>query len=61
MQYAEKPAQEAEVWSTVAKQQASTLLPDWRYHRELRHNVIMHTADIDPLLHHINPQLQSTP
>lgn len=55
MQYAEKLAQEAEIWGSVAEQQASILSPDWQYHRELRHNVIMHTAEIDTLLSHITP------
>lgn len=53
--YAEKLAHEAEVWGSVAEQQASTLPPDWRYHRALRHNVIMHTVHIDALLSHVHP------
>ncbi len=51
--------QEAELWSAEAAAQAQTVPPDWRYHRSLRHNVIMHTADIDALLAHVKPGMRT--
>ncbi len=53
--YAEKLAMEAEIWGSIAEQQALTVPPDWRYHRDLRHNAIMHAAHIDALLNHVKP------
>ena len=45
-------------WGAEAASQAQTIPPDWRYHRTLRHNVIMHTADIDALLDHVKPGMR---
>jgi 2-polyprenyl-3-methyl-5-hydroxy-6-metoxy-1,4-benzoquinol methylase len=53
--YRQKLAQEAELWGNVAERQAAEILPDWRYHRALRQNVIMHTAAIDALLSRVQP------
>lgn len=53
--YARELAKEAEIWGSIAEQQASTLPPDWRYHRKLRHNDIMHAVDIDALLDRVTP------
>jgi 2-polyprenyl-3-methyl-5-hydroxy-6-metoxy-1,4-benzoquinol methylase len=53
--YQHKLAEEAELWGTVAEQQAAEIPPDWRYHRALRQNVIMHTAAIDALLSQVQP------
>ncbi|MBI1259438.1 MAG: methyltransferase domain-containing protein [Chloroflexi bacterium] len=46
-------------WGAVASEQAQAVPPDWRYHRSLRHNVIMHTADIDALLAHVKPGMRT--
>ena len=45
-------------WGAEAATQAQTIPPDWRYHRNLRHNVIMHAADIDALLDHVKPGMR---
>ncbi len=51
--------EEAAHWSAEAVQQAQSVPPDWRYHRTLRHNAIMHTADIDALLAHVQPGMRA--
>lgn len=53
--YQEKLAQEAELWGSDAERSAQAVPPDWRYHRNLRHNIIYHTADIDAFLQHVQP------
>ncbi len=55
VRYAEKLAKEAEIWGSIAAQQAITLLPDWQYHRALRHNAIMHTPHIAAMLNDVQP------
>jgi 2-polyprenyl-3-methyl-5-hydroxy-6-metoxy-1,4-benzoquinol methylase len=55
MTYEEKLQAEARFWGAESERQARTIPPDWRYHRHLRHNAIMHTADIDQLLAHVTP------
>jgi 2-polyprenyl-3-methyl-5-hydroxy-6-metoxy-1,4-benzoquinol methylase len=57
--YAEKLSQEAAAWGAEAERMARSVPPDWRYHRALRHNAIMHTADIDALLALIRPGMQA--
>ncbi|MCS7072013.1 MAG: hypothetical protein NZM00_10945, partial [Anaerolinea sp.] len=57
--YAEKLSQEAATWGAEAERQALNVPPDWRYHRVLRHNAIMHTADIDALLATIQPGMRA--
>lgn len=56
--YDEKLQQEAALWGSVDAMHAEHVPPDWRYHRELRHNRIMHTADIDALLSHVQPDMR---
>src|SRR5678815_5949622 len=56
--YTQKLAEEARLWGDEAEKMAVKIPPDWRYHRSLRHNVIMHTADIDALLSHIQPGMK---
>ncbi len=51
--------EEGEHWGAEASAQAKTMPPDWRYHRNLRHNVIMHGADIDALLAHVKPGMRT--
>jgi 2-polyprenyl-3-methyl-5-hydroxy-6-metoxy-1,4-benzoquinol methylase len=53
--YQQNLAREAELWGRVAEEQALSIPPDWRYHRALRHNVIMHAADIEALLDRVRP------
>ncbi len=57
--YEEKLKAEAELWGDEFAQLAQTAPPDWRYYRNLRHNVIMHTADVDELLTHIQPGMKA--
>lgn len=57
--YQEKLASEAALWGRVAEEQAERLPPDWRYHRALRHNAVVHARDIDALLAHITPGMKA--
>lgn len=50
---------EGERWGVEAASQAQQTPPDWRFHRRLRHNLLMHTADIDALLGHIQPGMRT--
>jgi 2-polyprenyl-3-methyl-5-hydroxy-6-metoxy-1,4-benzoquinol methylase len=53
--YEQKLAAEAELWGRDAHDKAQEVPPDWRSHRNLRHNVIYHTADIDTFLVQVQP------
>jgi len=53
--YDSQLVQEAELWGIEAEKQAKIVPPDWRYHRALRHNVIMHAIHIEDLLAHVQP------
>ncbi|NLF77218.1 MAG: class I SAM-dependent methyltransferase [Chloroflexi bacterium] len=53
--YQEKLAAEGDLWGRVAEEQAGQVPPDWRYHRALRHNVVVHAGDIDALLSRVKP------
>lgn len=57
--YQEKLAGEAALWGRVAEEQAERVPPDWRYHRHLRHNAVVHARDIDALLAHIAPGMKA--
>ena len=57
--YEDKLKQEAELWGSVDERNAADIPPDWRAHRHLRHNAIMHTADIDALLARVQPGMQT--
>jgi 2-polyprenyl-3-methyl-5-hydroxy-6-metoxy-1,4-benzoquinol methylase len=57
--YEQQLAAEAELWGAEAEKQAQSVPPDWRSHRRLRHNVIMHGANIDALLGHIQPGMSA--
>ena len=57
--YEEKLTAEAELWGGEFDRLAQSAPPDWRYYRNLRHNVIMHTADVDELLNHIKPGMKA--
>jgi 2-polyprenyl-3-methyl-5-hydroxy-6-metoxy-1,4-benzoquinol methylase len=51
-------AQEAELWGSESERSAREMPPDWRYHRQHRQNIIMHTEDIDELLSRIQPGMK---
>lgn len=53
--YEEQLAQEAALWGDVDEMNAVNTPPDWAVYRHLRHNAIMHTADIDTMLQLIEP------
>jgi 2-polyprenyl-3-methyl-5-hydroxy-6-metoxy-1,4-benzoquinol methylase len=53
--YKQQLAQEAEAWGTESERMAGVVPPDWRYHRNLRHNVIVHGEQIDVLLQQVKP------
>jgi 2-polyprenyl-3-methyl-5-hydroxy-6-metoxy-1,4-benzoquinol methylase len=57
--YQRKLREEADHWGDEAATQARSVPPDWRFHRHLRHNVIMHAADIDALLAHVQPGMRT--
>ncbi|MCZ7541902.1 MAG: class I SAM-dependent methyltransferase [Anaerolineae bacterium] len=57
--YQEKLAGEAALWGRVAEEQAERVPPDWRYHRDLRHNAVVHARDIDALLARIIPGMKA--
>ncbi|MBI1276630.1 MAG: methyltransferase domain-containing protein [Anaerolineaceae bacterium] len=57
--YEEKLKAEADLWGDEFAQLAQSAPPDWRCYRDLRHNVIMHTADVDELLTHIKPGMRA--
>ncbi len=56
--YEAKLQQEAALWGSADEHTALTTAPDWRIHRDLLHNVVMHTADIDALLALVAPGMQ---
>jgi 2-polyprenyl-3-methyl-5-hydroxy-6-metoxy-1,4-benzoquinol methylase len=53
--YERKLADEAEFWGGEAEKQAHTTPPDWRYHRELRHNRVIHGTYVEDFLSQILP------
>lgn len=57
--YSEKLAQEGALWGSEAEKQARATPPDWRYHRNLRHNAVMHTRDIDQFLARVQPRMKT--
>jgi 2-polyprenyl-3-methyl-5-hydroxy-6-metoxy-1,4-benzoquinol methylase len=59
MTYEQRLAAEAELWGTESQHSALAIPPDWRYHRLLRHNVIMHGKNIEGLLSHIQPGMKT--
>lgn len=48
--YQHQLAEEAALWGHQAQKQAADLPPDWRQHRRLLHNQLLHTRAIDSLL-----------
>lgn len=57
--YRQKLAAEAELWGAESERQARDVPPDWRYHRSLRHNAVIHAANIDGLLACIRPGMDA--
>lgn len=56
--YEERLAGEAALWGEDAERAAQNVPPDWRYHQDLRHNIIYHKRDINEFLSHIQPGMQ---
>jgi 2-polyprenyl-3-methyl-5-hydroxy-6-metoxy-1,4-benzoquinol methylase len=56
--YQEQLSQEADLWGSEAQRMAGIVLPEWQYHRHLRHNVVMHGRNVDALLKHIEPGMK---
>lgn len=59
MGYEQKLAQEAELWGTESERMAREIVPDWRVHRDMLHNIISHQEDIDALLSHVQPGMKT--
>jgi len=53
--YQQQLAQEADLWGSESQRMAGVVPPEWRYHRHLRHNVIVHGENVDRLLEQIKP------
>lgn len=53
--YQQQLHDEAALWGADAEDKARSVPPDWRYHRDLRHNAIYHRADIDAFLGYVWP------
>jgi 2-polyprenyl-3-methyl-5-hydroxy-6-metoxy-1,4-benzoquinol methylase len=56
--YEQQLAQEAALWGDESERVAKEMPPEWRYHRNHRQNVIMHTANIDDLLARVQPGMK---
>jgi len=57
--YQQQLAQEAEAWGSESERMASIVRPDWRDHRKLRHNIIVHGEQIEELLKLIHPGMKA--
>lgn len=57
--YEQKLQQEAELWGTESERMARMIAPDWRDHRHLLHNRILHGEHIDKLLMQIEPEMRT--
>ncbi len=44
--YQKQLAQEAETWGSESERMAGVVPLDWRFHRTLRHNVIIHAEQV---------------
>jgi ubiquinone/menaquinone biosynthesis C-methylase UbiE len=55
MTYQEQLRGEAELWGSEAQRMAQQMPPDWRYHRALPHNRVLHGDRIEALLARIRP------
>lgn len=53
--YDQKLREEAELWGSEAERMASEIRPDWRDHRHLWHNVLLHGPGIERLLDEVTP------
>ena len=49
--YQKQLAQEAEAWGSESERMAGVVPPDWRFHRNLRHNVIIHAEQVKEHAH----------
>lgn len=57
--YLERLAQEGAFWGREAEAQAAVVPPDWRFHRDLLHNVAGHAAEVDAFLTCIQPGMRT--
>lgn len=57
--YQQQLSAEAELWGEEAERLAATVPPEWRYHRKLRHNVIVHGPEIEVLLGLVRPGMSA--
>lgn len=53
--YRQKLAAEAELWGAESERMARDVPPDWRAHRRLRHNAVLHGVNIEAFLSQIVP------
>jgi 2-polyprenyl-3-methyl-5-hydroxy-6-metoxy-1,4-benzoquinol methylase len=51
-------ADEAALWGQDAVERAQAVAPDWRYHQNLRHNIVYHKADINAFLDRVQPGMK---
>lgn len=57
--YEDKLRGEADLWGAEAVRMAEKLPPDWRYHRHLLHNVLIHAPHIEPMLARVRPGMRA--
>jgi 2-polyprenyl-3-methyl-5-hydroxy-6-metoxy-1,4-benzoquinol methylase len=57
--YEQQLAAEAEAWGAESERMAGIVPPDWHYHRNLRHNVIVHGEGIEQLLALVKPGMSA--
>ncbi len=58
-QYQQQLAQESELWGAEAERMAQQIVPDWREHRRLRHNRLLHGERIEALLARVQPGMHT--
>lgn len=56
--YEAKLRQEADLWGHESEVMAQSIPPDWRAHKDLMHNRILHGADIEGLLACVRPGMR---
>src|SRR5688572_24375341 len=59
MSYEQKLVEEAELWGKEAQRMAQIIPPDWQYHKNLRHNRILHGEQIELLLSQVKPNMSA--
>lgn len=59
MSYDQQLREEAELWGNESERMAAVLPPDWRFHRKLWHNTILHAPGIEALLATMQPGMRA--